>query len=48
MVAYVNMQVSVTAPDNADTPTLPEWGAILLAAMLLGQASLARRRRSQP
>ena len=48
VVAYVNMQVSVTAPDNADTPTLPEWGAILLAAMLLGQASLARRRRSQP
>ena len=48
VVAYVNMQVSVTAPDNADTPTLPEWGAILLAAMLLGQASLAQRRRSQP
>lgn len=44
--AYVNLQVSVVASDTGDTPTLPEWGAILLGAALLGQASLAQRRRS--
>jgi hypothetical protein len=31
--------------DGADVPTLPEWGAIVLAALLLG--SMVRRERNQ-
>ena len=38
-------QIQITAPaDNNDVPTLPEWGAILLASLLL--AAQYRRNRS--
>ena len=42
--AYVDwIRSIVPAATNADIPTLPEWGAVTLCAILLGVA--ARRRR---
>ena len=39
-----NMQIAISAGNNnSDVPTLPEWGVILLAMLLMGTATRARQ-----
>jgi len=37
------IQVAVNASDNSDVPTMPEWGLILLAMLLMGTAVRMQR-----
>jgi hypothetical protein len=44
-VTYITEQIEVIAAEgSADTPTLPEWGAIFLGALLLGFSFLNQQR----
>lgn len=47
-VSYVDVQVVVSSPaDVADAPTLPEWGAMLMAAVLMGTMVIQSKRQGQ-
>ncbi|RTL29130.1 MAG: hypothetical protein EKK47_13905 [Burkholderiales bacterium] len=45
-LSYVDTQVNVGAPvDSADAPTLPQWGAIVMALVLLATMALNDKQR---
>lgn len=44
-ISYVDVQVVVSGPvDVADAPTLPEWGAIVMALVLMGSMAVQAKR----
>lgn len=46
-ISYLDLQVVVVAQGDADAPTLPQWGALLLGGLMLATLAIQKNRRDR-